>query len=58
MYLHVLFKTMFTCFFYFAREKLVEEFFRNPTGPMVSIKVKFNSSFGTLFTRGSDEISR
>ena len=42
--MNLLFKFVCICTFYFAREKLLEEFFRNPTGPMVSIKVKFKCS--------------
>ena len=34
------FAVFYLCFWFdFIREKLVEEFFRNPTGPMVSVKV-------------------
>ena len=42
--MNLLFKFVCICTFYFTREKLLEEFFRNPTGPMVSIKVKFKCS--------------
>ena len=34
------FTVFYSCFLFdFIREKLVEEFLRNPTGPMVSVKV-------------------